>query len=86
MTDRGVLWDAAVQARDPADVASRANDALQHEWARVWEEGVPFYQRRYEAAGLSRAELPPLDEIPTTTKPDLRADEAANRRALGLDR
>jgi phenylacetate-CoA ligase len=91
MTDRGVLWDAAVQARDPADVAGRANDALQHEWARVWEEGVRFYQRRYEAAGLSRAELPPLDEIPTTTKPDLRADEAANppfgsHRVVGLER
>jgi phenylacetate-CoA ligase len=97
VTDRGalaapdVLWDAAVQARDPAEVRRRAEQALRHEWDRVWQEPVPFYQRRFAAAGLSARELPPLDEIPTTTKPDLRADEAVNppfgtHRVIGLER
>jgi phenylacetate-CoA ligase len=70
------LWDPAVQARDDAAVAAQVVDGLAAEWDRIWD--IPFYRQRYEATGLSRSEVPPLGEIPCTTKADHRADEAAH--------
>ena len=40
--DRGELWDAAVQGRDPADVEARRERASP-EWERAWELPVPFH-------------------------------------------
>ena len=70
------LWAPDVQGRDEAVVAAAVADGLAAEWDRMWD--IPFYRARYEAAGLARAEMPPLAEIPRTTKPDHRADEAAH--------
>jgi len=83
------LWDPAIQHRDEGAVAAAAADGLAAEWDRAWD--VPFYRDRYGAAGLSRGEMPPLAEIPRTTKPDHRADEAAHppfgrHRAVTLER
>jgi phenylacetate-CoA ligase len=70
------LFESEVQALPPAVVAERAEAGLRETWARIWE--LDFYRERYTEAGLSATELPPLEEIPRTTKPDHRADEAAH--------
>jgi phenylacetate-CoA ligase len=87
--DRGELWNPAAQGRDPAAVAAAAAAGLREEWQRIWDQPVPYHQKLFAAAGLSADELPPLDEIPRTDKPALRADEAANppfgtHRVVGL--
>ena len=90
MTERGALWDAEVQGRDPTEAQRIASEALRNEWARVWELPVSYYRDLYAAAGLGPGELPPLDEIPRTDKPALRVDEAAHppfgtHRVVGLE-
>jgi phenylacetate-CoA ligase len=83
------LFDPEVQGADPATVAQRAEAGLRETWDRMWE--LPFYRERYESAGLSRDEMPSLESIPRTTKPDHRADEAAyppfgRHRSVSLER
>ena len=90
MTERGALWDADVQGRDPTEAQRIASEALRNEWARVWELPVSYYRDLYAGAGLGPGELPPLDEIPRTDKPALRVDEAAHppfgtHRVVGLE-
>ena len=84
------LWDPPVQGRAEADVERHARTAIAHEWDRIWDLPVRFYRDKFEAAGLCRDEVPPLDEIPRTTKAQQRDDELAHRpfgthRAVGLD-
>ena len=85
------LWDPKAQAA-PRDELHRIADAgLRSEWKRVWDIPIPFYRDRYEAAGLGPGEMPPLDEIPRTTKDDLRRNEAelppfGSHRSVGIDR
>lgn len=84
------LWNPAVQGRAHSDVAADARAALRREWERAWEIPLPFYRDRYEAAGFTRDEMPPLEQIPRATKPDHRANEAENprwgtHRAVGLE-
>jgi phenylacetate-CoA ligase len=70
------LWDEQVQSTDPDTRRQQAEDGLAAQWQRVWELPLPFYQDKYERAGLTRDRMPPLDEIPRTTKDDLRRNEA----------
>lgn len=82
------LWDPAIQALDPAELARRTEVGLLETWDRMWE--LPFYAERFGAAGLSRDAMPALTEIPRTTKGDHRADEAAcppfgRHRSVTLD-
>jgi phenylacetate-CoA ligase len=91
VADERLLWDPAVQAASPTDLATRAADGIVATWQRVWDLPVPFYRDRFEAAGFGRDEVPDLDDIPRTTKTDLRADEGANppwgrHRAVSLER
>jgi phenylacetate-CoA ligase len=84
------LWEPAVQARDPEQVARLAREGLQREWDRVWQLPVPYYRELYRSAALQPGDLPPLDEIPRTDKPTLRLDEAAHppfgtHRVIGLE-
>jgi phenylacetate-CoA ligase len=72
------LYDPLVQARDPADVQRLALEGIAESWSRVWDLPLPFYRGKFESAGLRRDELPDLDEIPRTTKSELRADEEAH--------
>jgi phenylacetate-CoA ligase len=85
------LWDAVVQARAPDLLAADVAAGLAAEWDRIWDVPIPFYTERFEAAGFARAEMPPLAEIPRTTKPYHRAEEAAHppfgrHRAVTLER
>lgn len=83
------LWDPEAQTLDPAENRRRAMAGLQREWDRVWEEN-PYYQERYRAVGLGPGRLPDLNDIPRTTKNDLRADVEAHppfgtHRSVGLE-
>lgn len=84
------LWNPAAQAMDPEALARYQRSCLEKQWKRVWEQPIPFYRNKMEAAGFSVSEVPPLDEIPCTLKDELRADDAANPpwgtwRALELE-
>jgi phenylacetate-CoA ligase len=75
-TEDRELYDSEAQTLAPEENRRRAFAGLQGEWDRVWSN--PYYSNRYREAGLEPGELPPLDEIPRTTKNDLRADVQAN--------
>ncbi|TDD79258.1 phenylacetate--CoA ligase family protein [Actinomadura darangshiensis] len=92
--DRGApgraFWNPDAQTASEETLAGLRTDGIAGEWARVWEHPIPFYRDRYAAAGFGPGEVPGLDDVPVTTKADLRADEAANpplgaHRAIGLD-
>ncbi|NMF88614.1 phenylacetate--CoA ligase family protein [Aromatoleum petrolei] len=72
------LWDPARQAMSAEELAAVQRTALEKMWRRIWEQPIPFYKKKFEAAGLNAEEMPPLDEIPRTIKDELRADDAAN--------
>jgi phenylacetate-CoA ligase len=71
------LFDRDAQTLSAAENRSRALAGIQREWDRAWEENA-FYQHRYKAAGLDAGSVPDLDDIPRTTKNDLRADVEAH--------
>jgi phenylacetate-CoA ligase len=53
-------------------------ERLARQLDRIWDTPIPFFRRKLEGAGLRRADLRGLDDlpaIPTTVKPELRASE-----------
>ncbi|HEY6378340.1 MAG TPA: hypothetical protein VI316_04080 [Candidatus Dormibacteraeota bacterium] len=72
------LWDPVFQGRDPGERERAARDALAREWERVWELPLSFLRDKYQAAGMGRDTLPPLDAIPRTSKAELRENERRN--------
>jgi phenylacetate-CoA ligase len=53
-------------------------ERLARQLARIWDTPIPFFRHKLEGAGLRRADLRSLDDlpaIPTTVKPELRASE-----------
>ena len=90
MSDTGrQFWNPEAQTLPRDDLSKLADAELAGEWPRAWEVPVPYFKEKYEAAGLSPESVPDLDEIPLTTKDDLRANEAANppfgtHRVIGL--
>lgn len=90
MAQERELWDPDRQARDGSLVAKEATEAIAREWERVWDVPIPFFREKYEAAGLRRDEVPPLDRIPRTAKDEYRRDDEehppfGSYRAIGLD-
>jgi phenylacetate-CoA ligase len=84
------LWNPPAQGRDPTLVAREAADGIGESWDRVWKRPVPFYKEKYQTAGLGPGEVPPLDEIPRTSKEELRANEDESPpfgtyRSVGLE-
>lgn len=69
------LLDAEDQARDIEDVRRLAQAGIATEWQRVWDLPLPFFQEKYESAGLDRGAVPPLEEIPAFRKEELRDDQ-----------
>jgi phenylacetate-CoA ligase len=83
------FWNPAAQTLPNDEINGRAGDGVQREFERVWDVPIPFHRHRLEAAGLSRDDRPALDEIPTYTKNDLRANEVEHppwgtHRAIGM--
>lgn len=69
------FWDPETQTRPNDELRALAAAGIEREWGRPWDLSLDFYTSKYEAAGLSRDEVPDLDDIPRTTKDQLRADE-----------
>jgi phenylacetate-CoA ligase len=74
------LWDASVQAVAVDERRRQADEGLAREWQRVWSQPLPFYRDRYEAAGLTADVMPVLDDIPRTSKANLRRNEDEHPR------
>ncbi len=84
------FWNPRAQTLGAAALARLAAYGLAAEWRRPWVTPIPYYRERYERAGLTRDEVPDLDDIPRTTKNDLRANEArfppfGTHRPVGYD-
>lgn len=77
LDDTRSFWNPTAQTMPPDELAALASAGFAREWRRVWDLPIPFYRDRFEQAGLSADVVPDLDDIPTTTKGDLRANEAA---------
>lgn len=73
--DTREVWDPQTQTIDPETLEKTALEGLRREWGRVWDQPIPFYREKFEAAGLGPDEMPDLDDIPTTTKAELREDQ-----------
>ena len=71
-------YDPVIQTMPLAQVQHLQAERLARQLDRVWSVPVPFFKRKLEAAGLSRADLRGLDDlqlIPTTLKAELRTSE-----------
>jgi len=77
MTERP-FYDPAIQTMPPEELRRLQAARLACQLDRVWSVPVPFLRRKIEAAGLRRADLRGLDDLPllpTTVKAELRASE-----------
>lgn len=77
----GRYYDPAVQTMPPERLRALQAARLARQLDRVWETPVPFFRRKYEAAGIRRADVRGLDDLarlPTTVKAELRESEAAH--------
>lgn len=84
------LWNPAAQTADEETLGRLRADGLAGQWARVWDRPIAYYRDKYAAAGFGPGTVPDLDDIPVTTKADLRADEALHppfgtHRTVGVD-
>lgn len=90
LDDSRRFWNPAAQTMPTDELAALAAAGFAREWRRPWELPIPFYRERFERAGLSPDEVPDLDDVPTTTKGDLRANEAqfppfGTHRSVSID-
>jgi phenylacetate-CoA ligase len=70
--------DAAIQTMPLERVRALQAERLARQLDRVWATPVPFFKRKFEAAGLKRSDVRGLDDLrhlPTTLKAELRASE-----------
>jgi phenylacetate-CoA ligase len=75
----GRYYDPAVQTMAPERLRALQAERLARQLDRVWETPVPFFRRKYEAAGIRRADVRSLEDLahlPTTVKAELRESEA----------
>lgn len=74
-------FDPVVQTLPRERLRELQRERLNRQLERIWNEPIPFFQRKLEAAGLRRGEplaLEDLPRIPSTRKDELRASEAAH--------
>jgi phenylacetate-CoA ligase len=74
-------YDPVIQTMPLERVRALQADRLARQLDRVWTTPVPFFQRKFEAAGLKRSDVRGLDDLrhlPTTLKSELRASEEAH--------
>jgi phenylacetate-CoA ligase len=77
----GRYYDPEIQTMPRDRVRALQAARLARQLDRVWEAPVPFFKRKYEAAGITRADVRRLDDLahlPTTVKAELRESEAAH--------
>jgi phenylacetate-CoA ligase len=76
--DNRELYDPPVQMADPGKLRQEALEGIAADWSRPWADPLPFYREKLTAAGFDAGAMPDLDDIPRTTKPELRADVDAH--------
>jgi len=75
----GRYYDPEIQTMPLERVRALQAERLAKQLDRVWETPVPFFKRKFEAAGIRRADIRGLDDLrslPTTLKAELRESEA----------
>jgi hypothetical protein len=73
-------FDPVVQTLPLERVRALQWERLARQLDRVWDTPVPFFKKKYEAAGIQRADVRSLDDLrhlPATVKNELRASEEA---------
>jgi len=73
-------YDPAIQTMPLERVRALQAERLARQLERVWATPVPFFKRKFEAAGARRADIRDLDDLarlPATRKAELRASEDA---------
>src|SRR5262245_32407327 len=73
-------FDPAIQTMPLDRVRALQDERLARQLDRVWATPVPFFKRKFEAAGARREDIRGLDDLarlPTTLKAELRASEDA---------
>ena len=74
-------YDPAIQTMPLEQVRALQAERLAHQLDRVWAAPVPFFKRKFEAAGIERGDVRGLDDLarlPTTRKSELRESEDAH--------
>jgi phenylacetate-CoA ligase len=74
-------YDPVVQTMPLERVRALQAERLARQLDRVWATPVPFFKRKFEAAGIRRADVRGLDDLrhlPATRKSELRASEEAH--------
>jgi phenylacetate-CoA ligase len=71
------LYDSTAQATDAEKLRREALERIAADWSRPWTDPLPFYRDKFAAAGLDPDHMPGLDDIPRTSKPELRTDVEA---------
>jgi phenylacetate-CoA ligase len=74
-------YDPEIQTLPTEKIRSLQTERLRRQLERVWSVPVPFFRKKLEGAGLTRADaralrLEDLSRLPTTLKSDLRRSEA----------
>jgi phenylacetate-CoA ligase len=78
--DDAPYWDRARETMSADERAAVILAKIQGVMAWAWER-APFYRRRWQAAGFEPGDVTSLDDfarVPTISKADLRADQAAH--------
>ena len=71
-------FDPAIQTMPLEQLRELQAARLARQIERVWSVPIPFFKRKLETAGLTRADRPTLEDlhlIPTTQKDELRSNE-----------
>jgi len=74
-------YDPAVQTMPLDRLRALQEERLAKQLDRVWNTPVPFFKRKFEAAGVKREDIRGLDDLrtlPATRKDELRASEEAH--------
>lgn len=83
-------WNAEAETLSEERIAALQADGLALAWDRVWATPKRFFADKFSTAGLGPDRVPKLDDIPRTTKAELRENELAhppfgNHRAVSLE-
>ena len=75
------FWRPEIQTLPWEDLRSLQEERLRAQIARVFDQPIPFFKRKLEAAGIGPDDVKTLDDlrrVPRTVKAELRDSESSN--------